>query len=125
MANEMTWSPAEKAIARKAFDLALHREFEAVIQEVRNRAEGIKEPSDLWELERYLTSSRKMIDDRYDYRYSRLPMIFATLIVEGRLSLEDLHGLREDKLDYIRRVLSIADDWAARHNESESEVPSA
>jgi hypothetical protein len=125
MANEMKWSPAEKAISRKAFHLALHREFEAVIQEVRNRAAGIKEPSDLWDLEEYLTRSRKMINNTYDFRYSMLPMVFTNLIFEGRLSLEDLHGLREDKLADIRRGLSLANDWAARHNESESEVPSA
>jgi hypothetical protein len=29
----MRWSPSEKAVARQAFDRALHREFEAVILE--------------------------------------------------------------------------------------------
>ncbi len=29
------WSPAEKTIARKAFDLALHRELDAVIREAK------------------------------------------------------------------------------------------
>jgi hypothetical protein len=114
MANEMKWSPSEKAIARKAFDLALQREFEAVIQEAKNRVARIDEPSKLWELEAYLTRSRKKIDNRYDYRYSMLPLVFTNLIVEGRLSLEELHGLGEDKLDYIRRGLSLAEDWAAR-----------
>jgi len=31
--RDMRWSPSEKAVARQAFDRALHREFEAVIRE--------------------------------------------------------------------------------------------
>jgi hypothetical protein len=62
----------------------------------------IKEPSDLWELERYLTSRRKEIDRQYDYRYSVLPEVFGYLIRKGRLREEELHGLKEDKLESIR-----------------------
>jgi hypothetical protein len=36
------------------------------------QAKMIEQPSDLWELERYLTERRKEIDSRYDYRYSVL-----------------------------------------------------
>jgi hypothetical protein len=122
--REMKWSPLEKAIARKAFNSALQREFATVIQEVKNRAARLEEPSELWELEAFLARSRKKINDGYDYRYSMLPLIFANLIIEGRLSLEALHGLGEDKLSYIRRVLSYSDDWVARFKERESEAPS-
>ena len=83
--NDLRWSPPEKAAARKAFDLALTREFDDVTREVKRRAAGIKDRSALWELEDYLTTSRKEIDRKYDYRYSVLPMVFAYLIREGRL----------------------------------------
>lgn len=33
--RDMRWSRKEKAIARRAFDCALHRELEATIQEAR------------------------------------------------------------------------------------------
>ena len=36
----------------------------------------IEQPSELWELERYLTQRRKDIDCLYDYRYSMLPVVF-------------------------------------------------
>jgi hypothetical protein len=98
----LTWSPAEKAIARKAFDLALQREFESLISKAKEMATKIEQPSDLWDLERYLTQRRQEIDRQYDYRYSVLPEVFGILIRKGRLREEDLRGLRDDKLDYIQ-----------------------
>jgi Photoprotection regulator fluorescence recovery protein len=102
--RDLKWSPAEKAIARKAFDRALGREFEAVILETKNKAAKIQEPSGLWELEQYLTQRRQEIDRKYDYRYSVLPLILANLLSGGRLNENELHGLGEDKLDYIHRA---------------------
>jgi len=102
MMRELKWSPAEKAIARKAFDRALQQELEEVIRETKEMAAKIAEPSELWELEHYLTKRRKEIDRKYDYKYSVLPMVFGVLIREGRLREEELHGLGEDKLGHIR-----------------------
>ena len=61
----------------------------------------IQQPSDLWDLESYLTQRRKEIDRKYDYRYSRLTHVFGKLLHEGRLREEELRGLREDKLEAI------------------------
>jgi hypothetical protein len=70
--NEPIWSKSEKAIARKAFDAALGQELQQVIQEVKGTAREIKQSSDLWDLELYLTRRRKEIDRKYDFRGSRL-----------------------------------------------------
>ena len=105
--RDLHWSPREKAVARRAFDHALHRELEGTIQEAKGRAAKVKEPSDLWDLEQWLTRRRKEIDDKYDYRYSVLPFVFAVLIREGGVSLEDLRELGEDKLDFIRGILRL------------------
>jgi len=102
--REMKWSPAEKAVARRAFDLALRRELEAVVREAKDRATKIQEPSELWELERWLAERRHEIDRKYDYRYSVLPLVLAALLNEGRLAEDDLHGLGQDKLDAVRRA---------------------
>jgi hypothetical protein len=102
--REFEWSPREKKIARQAFESALHRELESVTTETKKRAERIREPHDLWNLERYLTESRKQIDQRFDYRYSVLIFVFGNLIRLGRLSEQELLGLSEDKLDAIRRL---------------------
>ena len=102
--ENVRWSATEKAIAHRAFDLALKRELDAVIQEARDKAAKIKEPSELWDLEHWLTGRRREIDNKYDFRYSVLLMVFAVLLREGNLSEEDLRGLGQDKLDSIRLV---------------------
>jgi hypothetical protein len=65
-------------------------------------AHEIKQPSDVWELEHHLTQRRKEIDRKYTYRYSNLTHVFGKLVREGRISEEELRGLREDKLESIR-----------------------
>jgi photoprotection regulator FRP-like protein len=102
--NDLHWTGGEKVLARKAFNLALQREFDAVIQEAKKKAATIKQPTDLWKLEDYLTKSREYIDRTYDYRYSVLPRVFGVLMRIGRLNEDELAGLADDKLDYIRRV---------------------
>lgn len=100
---DMKWSQAEKAIARKAFELALGKEIEATIHEAKRRMALVEEPSELWELESWLTKHRLDIDRRYDYRYSKLPIVFAHLIRDEHLRIEDLDGLGIEKLELIRR----------------------
>ena len=108
MDQYLTWSPAEKKAARKAFEAALGREFDVVIRKTKQRAARIKGPEDLWDLEAFLTDSRKRIDRDYDYRYSALPQVFANLIFNGRLKEEELGNLRQDKLELIGRLLRFA-----------------
>jgi hypothetical protein len=100
--HEVKWSPSEKSIARRVFEAALQRELDAITQEVKQRAQRIKTPSDLWALEDYLSQSRKEIDRKFDYRYSVLPIVFGQLIKDGRITHEELRGLAEDKLGYVR-----------------------
>lgn len=99
--SHLNWSAAEKAIARKAFALALQREFEALIQETKQMAGAIAQPADLWELEGHLTRRRKEIDRVYDYRYSVLLPVFRQLVGKGRLRVAELDGLAESKLAFI------------------------
>jgi len=99
--NEPIWSRSEKAVARTAFDAALGRELHELIQQAKKMARQIQGSSDLWDLEHYLTQRRKEIDRKYDYRYSQLTRVFGILLYEKRLRVEELRGLREDKLKLI------------------------
>src|ERR1700682_2206683 len=101
--RELKWSSTEKAIARRCFDRALRQELDAAIQSTKEMAAKIRQASELWELERYLTRLRKEIDRKYEYKYSTLVLVFGELVREGRLNAKDLQGLTEDKLAYIRR----------------------
>ena len=100
--DSLRWSDGEKKIARRAFDKALHQKLDKVTLRVKEMARALQEPSDLWKIEDYLTRSRKEIDSLFDYRYSQLPMVFGMLVRKGLLGLEDLQGLGEEKLAYVR-----------------------
>ncbi len=100
--GEMRWSKSERAFAQEVFDRALNQELQEVIQPAKKTAAEIKQASELWELERYLTQRRKEINRKYEYRASKLSYVFGTLLHEGRLTEHELRGLREDKLEAIR-----------------------
>lgn len=105
--HDETWSKSEKAVARRAFDAALDREYAALTDEVRRRANAIAEPHHIWALHDFLTRTRKDIDRKYDYRYSQLVIVFALLIRDGWLSEAELTGLAEEKLTKIRGWLDM------------------
>jgi hypothetical protein len=77
------------------------------LDEVRRRVALVQESEQLWELNEWLFEQRKAMCEKYDYRYSLLPLVFAWVIREGWLSLSDLEGLGEDKQSEIRQLL----DW--------------
>lgn len=112
-ASDMTWSRPEKTLARKAFDAALSRELHEVMEETKRLASKIKQPSDLWELEHYLTRRRKEIDRKYQFRASHLTQVLSTLVYENRVSEAELRGLRQDKLKSIRAFVGFLRESAA------------
>jgi hypothetical protein len=103
--TDIKWSKIEKEIAHRAFEQAYEREIHALIQDVRDNAGAIAELSDVWRLHDFLSARRHEIDGKYDYRYSRLVFVFAQLVREGWLSLEELEGLQPDKLAKIRALM--------------------
>jgi hypothetical protein len=105
--RDLRWCQEEKAIARKAFDLALKRELDAVVRQAKERATRLQEPDELWEMEYWLTQRRQEIDAKYDFRYSVLPLVFANLLRDGRISEDDLRYLGEDKLEVTRVATSL------------------
>lgn len=111
--NGPTWSKSEKTIARKAFGAALQLELQEVIQEAKQKARQIREPEELWDLEHCLTEHRKEIARKYDYRYSQLTQVFGRLLHEGRVSEEELRGLRDDKMKSIRSFAELFAKYAA------------
>ena len=111
--NEPIWSTSEKTVARAAFDAALKRELQEVMQEAKQMANQINEPAALWDLEHHLTQRRKEIDRKYEYKYSQLTHVFGRLLHEQRLREEDLLGLQEDKLKLIRSFAKFLAEDAA------------
>ena len=100
----MKWSDSEKKVARREFDAALAAELAEVMAEFKKRASAAAEPDDLWSIQEYLYRTGREIDQKYDYRYSQLTMVFGRLLREGRVQEAQLAGLSEEKLSSIRRI---------------------
>ena len=103
---DMKWSDTERKLARQVFVSALATELAEVIADFKQRAAIAEVPDDLWEIAEHLQSKRRDIDQKYDYRYSQLILIFARLVREGRIQEAQLAALSDEKLDQIRRVAS-------------------
>jgi hypothetical protein len=106
MMRDLKWLPAEKVLARRAFDRALKLELQELVREAKEMAARVEEASELWDLEHWLSQRRLNIERKYDYRYSVLPFVFATLLKEGRIREQDLLGLGLAKVELIRSLAS-------------------
>jgi hypothetical protein len=104
--NDFKWSKTEKKIARIAFDKAYQRECSNLIEKIRSKAREITEPDNIWRFHDFLTEKRDEIDEKYDYRYSVLVLVFARLVNDGWLDFDDLKGLAENKIDRIESLIN-------------------
>lgn len=95
------WSQTEQEIAQVAFDKAYDREINTLIQEINQKASAITQIENIWGLHDYLSARRHDIDGKYDYRYSVLIFVFARLVKEGWLQLDELEGLEASKIKKV------------------------
>lgn len=103
--HDLSWSKTEKKIARTAFDAAYKKEILSIRKKAGQILDSLEEDEDIWNLEKYLQEKRYEIGEKYDYRYSRLILVFARLISDGFLVKSDLDGLSEEKLSMISRII--------------------
>jgi len=99
--SDIEWSKSEQKVAQAAFQKAYERENTALLQEVRQKATTIATLEDLWCLHDFLSARRHDLDGKYDYRYSVLIFVFARLVKEGWLQLNELNGLTPEKLTKV------------------------
>ncbi len=81
--NAFKWTKTEKKIARAAFEKAYQRECSDLIEKICTKAGQITEPDNMWRFHDFVTEKRDEIDEKYDYRYSVLILVFARLINDG------------------------------------------
>ena len=105
--KELKWSIAEKKAARKAFDKAYLSEIKEIIMSLSKEVQKISNDQDVWKLHDYLTKKRSSIDTKYDYRYSKLIMVFGLLLKEKYLAIDDLKELSKEKLELIKNVSKV------------------
>jgi hypothetical protein len=107
MTTETMWSAAEHNIAQSAFETAYTREIEALMLDVRKQCTSIDGLEQVWKLNDFLNSKRHEIEGKYDYREPALVFVFATLLHDGWLSMDDLCGLDRLKLDKISALANM------------------
>jgi hypothetical protein len=99
--SELQWTSDEQSIAKAAVNTAYQREIQALVQVVRDQASAIASTDDVWQLHDFLSARRHELDGKYDEREPALIFMFASLIKDGWLSLDELEGLDGAKLAKI------------------------
>jgi hypothetical protein len=105
--HQLKWSEREKKIARAVFEAALQQELAEVVAQFKTKAECVQTPDALWAMAGWLTQRRHHVDEKYDFRYSQLILVFGRLLREGRITRPLIDGLAPDKLASIERVVSL------------------
>jgi hypothetical protein len=115
--SELTWSATQKKAARAAFDLALARELKSIRQHAEAMLRNGEDDRIVWRLRDYLSEKGREIDQKYDYRYSVLMLVFHRLVSEGWLTEDELTGIGVEKVEMIRRVRSTTDKEVSRYKD--------
>lgn len=95
------WSDSEQAIAREAFEQAYLRAIEQLITSVRGRVAALSSADAVWQLHDFLSIERHTIEGRFSFQFDGILFVFASLVKDGLLQLEELAGLDAEKLAKI------------------------
>ncbi|KEF41260.1 MAG: hypothetical protein ER33_12535 [Cyanobium sp. CACIAM 14] len=95
------WTELEQQIARRAFDQAHARAVAGIIRAVQAHASRIECAEECWKLHDFLSIQRHEIEGRFDFRLPGLLFVFASLVKDGLLQMEELEGLDREKLNKI------------------------
>ena len=95
------WSAREQEIAREAFARAYTRAIDSLSEELRRRTATLESADSIWALHDFLSIERHTIEGRFDFRFEGLLFVFASLVKDQLLQLDELAGLEADKLAKI------------------------
>jgi hypothetical protein len=101
------WSASEETVARQAFERAYERALEGLIAHLRERVPQLDGAESLWELHDFLSIQRHAIEGRFDFREPGLLFVFAGLLKDDLISLEELQGLEAIKLAKITAMTRV------------------
>lgn len=95
------WSESEQAIAKEAFERAYGRAVNQLISSVKMRSESLSSAEAVWDLHDFLSIERHTIEGRFDCRLEGILFVFASLVKDDLLLIEELEGLADDKISKI------------------------
>jgi len=92
------WTDTEQVIAERAFEQAYGRAIAQLITTLQSRANGLSSAESIWQFHDFLSIERHTIEGRFAFRLDGILFVFASLVKEGLLQLDELNGLDADKL---------------------------
>jgi len=105
--RELHWSPAEKKIAREAYDAGRERVLAETVAAFKMRAAAVSTPEEMWAMRDFLSERGRDLDFLLDYRYSQLSRVLGQMIGRGLLEESAVAGLDEEKCQIIREVAAM------------------
>ena len=95
------WTEPEQAVAREAFDRAYGRAVDQLVASVQARAAALASAETVWQLHDFLSIERHTIEGRFDFRLDGILFVFASLVKDNLLNLDELAGLEVEKIAKI------------------------
>lgn len=107
MNRDVKWNQTEKKVARAAFDKGRDSYFQKLYKEIQKKANALSEPKDIWQLQEFIKKKDKETDQLLDFRYGVLPIVLAGMITRKLLSIDELEGLNEEKIEIIETFVTL------------------
>jgi hypothetical protein len=98
------WTATEQAIAHQAFEQAYGRAIEQLTATLRARVAALSNAESIWEFHDFLSIERHTIEGRFAFRLEGILFVFASLVKDGLLQLEELTGLDAEKLAKVKAM---------------------
>ena len=76
----LKWSESEKKLSRRVFEAALQAELADIIAKFKAKAAAVTTPDEMWAVQEFLAKHQREIEQKYDYRYSQLLLVFGKLV---------------------------------------------
>ena len=99
--NLTGWTEQEQAVGLTALNRAQARTIERLIADLHRQVIELTSADQIWQLHDFLSIQRHGIEGRFEFRQESILFVFASLVKEGFLSLDELQGLDAEKLAKI------------------------
>jgi hypothetical protein len=92
------WTSAEQAVAQHAFALAHGRAIQQLITTIQVRGASLNSAEEIWDLHDFLSIERHTIEGRFAFKLDGILFVFASLVKDRLLAIDELSGLEAEKL---------------------------
>ena len=95
------WTETEQGVARSAFSRAYERAVDQLVEQVQSQASSLNSAESVWQLHDFLSIQRHTMEGRFDFHLDGILFVFASLVKESLLQIDELGGLDAEKLAKI------------------------